>query len=274
MGITFCGDAPPSPCSLDTYIEWLTSKLCVVGCSWDKVRCVPCGTPPANFADEWTDDGCATVPCGAMIVELCSPLNVFVYTGAVWQSLAATGVLPVGGPGDMLYHDGLVWTTLGPGSAGQVLQMSGGLPIWGPSPGVDATGVFSVQTEDRTVAPGATITDTLGVSRSIPVTAGETVVVSTHAAVDIITFGGNGSLASAQLRFAYTVPGLGGFTYIYNPAWFQSDLTHFYANTALANGNFEVSISYTNTVSVSAALPFTFRNYNRFVNWIRFKATP
>lgn len=207
-------------------------------------------------------------------MELCSPLNVFVYTGAVWQSLAATGVLPVGGPGDMLYHDGLVWTTLGPGSAGQVLQMSGGLPIWGPSPGVDATGVFSVQTEDRTVAPGATITDTLGVSRSIPVTAGETVVVSTHAAVDIITFGGNGSLASAQLRFAYTVPGLGGFTYIYNPAWFQSDLTHFYANTALANGNFEVSISYTNTVSVSAALPFTFRNYNRFVNWIRFKATP
>lgn len=51
-------------------------------------------------------------------------------TGLAGLSSADLSSLPTGEEGALLYHDGADWAVLAPGSEGQILKMTGGVPVW------------------------------------------------------------------------------------------------------------------------------------------------
>lgn len=46
------------------------------------------------------------------------------------SSTTLPSALPTGEEGALLYHNGTDWAVLGPGSEGQVLKMTSGIPTW------------------------------------------------------------------------------------------------------------------------------------------------
>lgn len=58
--------------------------------------------------------------------------------------------------GDILYYTGGAWTLLSPGTDGQVLKLSGGVPTWAADTDTDTVGV-TVEEDDSSVQTNVTI---------------------------------------------------------------------------------------------------------------------
>ena len=65
----------------------------------------------------------------------------------VVANTAKVGVTPGASPGEMQYWDGSEWVTLAPGTTGQVLTISNGVPTWGaPGMGMGTNDVYNART--------------------------------------------------------------------------------------------------------------------------------
>lgn len=135
------------------------------------------------FASAAARDAAVTSPQEGNFAFLKDTNTTTYYTGSAWTNLDTTGMVnPMTTTGDIIYSSsGSTPARLGIGSTGNVLTVSGGLPVWSaPAGGGKVLQVVSATTTTSTSINTTTLTDTTLTASITPSSATSKILILTQ----------------------------------------------------------------------------------------------